>query len=703
MNLRSNPLIATHRTPAHSWWRWWVALASLTGTVVATAAEGMWTLDNLPLQQLQTNYGFIPTSEWVNKVMRSSVRLAQGCSGSFVSANGLVMTNHHCGVRCIEGLSSAHKDYIRDGFLATERDTELKCPELELNRLEQITDITTKLKAATKGLTGEAFKQAMNAAEAKITAACVGKQVNTVRCDVVELYQGGIYNLYRYHRFQDVRLVWAPEQAAAFFGGDPDNFNFPRFDLDVTFLRAYENGQAAQIKDYFRFKAAGAEENELTFVIGHPGSTQRELTVAQLNTLRDMRYLRDLQLYSELRGRLQQYQLLGAEPARIAASDVFSIENTLKARRGALAALNDPALMQNKQQAEDELQQYVAEYPELAAAKNAWQEIAAAEAVYHSIGNQYYFIESGRGFISKYFNFARTLVRGAAERAKPDGERLPEYSDADLPSLEQSLFSMAPLYPDFEQLKLSWSLTKLREWLGADHPVVRKVFGNESAERLAARWISSTQLGDVQLRKLLWTNPQALAQSTDPFIELVRAIDPEARALRDRYDNEVVAVEQRAGQAIAAARFRKFDSGVAPDATFTLRLSYGEVRGWREMEHDIAPFTDIAGAFARHTGADPFVLPTSWLAAHDRLDTSRRLNFVTTNDIIGGNSGSPVINRQAEIVGLIFDGNIHSLGGGFWYDPRLNRAVAVHPAAILEALRAIYPAPHLLQELAAPN
>lgn len=672
----------------------------LTG-VPATAAEGMWTLDNLPVQQLQAKYGFTPTQDWVNKVMRASVRLAQGCSGSFVSASGLVMTNHHCSVRCIEGLSSASKDYIRDGFLASNRAAELKCPELELNRLEQITDVTATIKAATNKLSGETFKQAMNAAKAKLTAACIGTAQATIRCDVVELYQGGAYHLYRYHRFQDVRLVWAPEQAAAFFGGDPDNFNFPRFDLDVSFLRAYEDGKPAQIKDYFRFKAAGADAGELTFVTGHPGATQRELTQAQLMTLRDMRYQRELLLYSELRGVLEQYQKLGAEPQRIAASDLFSVENTLKARRGAVSALQDAELMRTKQQAETELQQYVAARPELAAANNAWQDIVKAEAVYRAIGNEHYFIESGRGFMSKYFGFARTLVRGAAERAKPDGERLPEFTQAELPAVEQALFSTAPIYPEYEQLKLSWSLTKLREWLGTDHPLVRQVLGKESPEQVATRLIKATQLADVALRKSLWGNAAAVAQSTDPFIHLARAIDTESRALRTRYDNEIEAVEDRAGQAIAEARFKQLGTSVAPDATFTLRLSYGEVQGWRELERDIAPFTDIAGAFARHTGADPFALPASWLAAKARIDTSKRLNFVTTNDIIGGNSGSPVINRNGEIVGLIFDGNIHSLGGGFWYDERLNRAVAVHPAAILEVLRSIYAAPALLQELAA--
>jgi hypothetical protein len=417
--------------------------------------------------------------------------------------------------------------------------------------------------------------------------------------------------------------------------------------------------------------------------------------------LRDSRYLRDVVLYSEQRGVLEQYQKLGPEPARVAASDLFSIENTLKARRGALLALQDEALMRSKQQAETTLQQYVAAHPELSAATTAWHDIAQAEQVQRAITNEFYFIESGRGFQSKYFSFARMLVRGAAERAKPDAERLPEFTDAELPSLEQSLFSKAPLYPDYEQLRLSWSLTKLREWLGADHPLVRQVLGKESPDQLAARLIKATQLGDVEKRQALWGDAKAVEQSNDPFIQLARVIEPYARPLRARFDNEVEAPEERAAQAIAEARFKQLGTSVAPDATFTLRLSYCEVHGWHENDREIAPFTDVAGAFARHTGAEPFALPATWLAAQSRLDLHKRLNFVTTNDIIGGNSGSPVLNRQGEIVGLIFDGNIHSLGGGFWYDANLNRAVAVHPAAIFEALRNIYGATTLAQELSA--
>ena len=397
--------------------RYLLALLSLGATTVVGAAEGMWTLDNLPKAQLEAQYGFVPTEKWVDKVMRASVRLAQGCSGSFVSASGLVMTNHHCALRCIEQLSSAQNDYVRAGYLARSRERELKCPELELNRLEQIVDVTGEVKTATRGLQGEAFKRALNAVQARLSGVCVGRDKSRVRCDVVELYHGGLYHLYRYHRFQDVRVVWAPEQAVAFFGGDPDNFNFPRYDLDVTFLRAYEDGRPVRVKDYFRFKETGAAPAELVFVTGHPGSTQRELTTEQLRTLRDLRYFRDLLLFSEQRGVLQQYQTAGAESARIAAGDLFSIENTIKARRGAVQALQNPELWRKKQEAETALQAFVGQHPDMAQATDAWQALARAEEVYREIGHEHFFIETSRGFMSRYYTFARLLARGAGGTA----------------------------------------------------------------------------------------------------------------------------------------------------------------------------------------------------------------------------------------------------------------------------------------------
>ena len=680
--------------------RFLLAVLAIPG--LTFAAEGMWTLDNLPATRLQSEYGFTPDSAWINRVMRASSRIAGGCSASFISKDGLVMTNHHCAAQCVEQLSSARKNYIEDGFIARKREQEVRCPEIELNRLEQISDVTEQVKSATAGLDGTAFKQAQNAVKARLTSACVGKDKETARCDVVDLYHGGRYQLYKYHRFQDARLVWAPEMAAAFFGGDPDNFNFPRYDLDITLLRAYENGKPAPIKDYFPFSKNGADEGELVFVTGQPGSTQRQLTVSQLDTLRDLGLIPNALRLAELRGMLQQYAKTGPEAARVSQGALFGVENSYKAIKGRLQTLLDPALLQQKQEEEAALRRFVAAQPALQAKiGGAWAAIEQAQQAYRRIEPRYDVVEKERGFYSKYFSYARTLVRGASERSKPDGERLPEFAASKLPEVEQELFSSAPVYPDFEQVKFSWSLTKMREQLGADDAFVQQVLGKRSPDQLAADLIGRTKLGDPAVRQALWSGgAAAIAKSDDPFIQLALAVDPAARIIRKRYEHEVDAVQQKNAELIAQGRFAQQGTGAYPDATFTLRLSYGDVKGWVEGDRAISPFTTFGGAFARDTGAEPFALPASWHKAKDRLDLSQRLNFVTSNDIIGGNSGSPMINRNGEIVGLIFDGNIHSLGGAFWFDARANRAVGVHSGAILESLAKIYGAPELAREIA---
>jgi len=671
----------------------------IPGAVIA--AEGMWTLDNLPTSRLQAEYRFAPGREWVDHVMRASARIAGGCSASFVSKDGLVMTNHHCAAACVSQLSTARKNFAADGFLAHGRQDEVRCPEIELNRLERITDVTDRVKGAVAGLDGEAFKLAKNAVEAKLSSACVGTERETARCDVVDLYHGGRYHLYRYHRFQDVRLAWVPEQAIAFFGGDPDNFNFPRYDLDIALLRAYENGKPAQVKDFFPFSKAGAEAGELVLVTGHPGSTQRQLTTSELATFRDIRLIGGLLRLAEERGVLEQYGKLGPEAARIAENDFFRVENSYKAGLGELKALLDPALMKQKEKEESDLRAFVASRPALRAkAGGAWDAIERAQQVYRDIETQHSEIEGARAFAGRYFTYARQLVRGAEERAKPDADRLPEFTDSRLPELEQRLFSTAPIYPEYEKVRLGWSLTKMRELLGADDPFVHLVLGKKSPDQVGAALIEGTGLGDPAVRKALWAGgKEAIAKSDDPFIKLALAVDPAARAIRKRYEREVEAVVQKNAESIAQARFARQGTGAYPDATFTLRLSYGEVTGWDEGGRKVPPFTDFAGAFARDTGVDPFALPPSWHAAKGKLNPAQRFNFTTSNDIIGGNSGSPMINRKGEIVGLIFDGNIHSLGGAFWFDGRNNRAVAVHSGAILEALSKVYGASDLAREI----
>ncbi len=675
--------------------------AALLIPCAAIAAEGMWPLDNLPASRLKAEYSFAPGRDWVDHVMRASVRIAGGCSASFVSRDGLVMTNHHCAAPCLSQLSSAKRNLTADGFLARSRREEMRCPEIELNRLEQITDVTDKVKGAVAGLDGEAFKLAKNAVEAKLSSACVGAERGTARCDVVDLYHGGLYHLYRYRRLQDVRLAWAPELAIAFFGGDPDNFNFPRYDLDIALLRAYENDKPVRMKDFFPFSKAGAEAGEMVFVSGHPGSTQRQLTMSELETFRDVRLIGTLLRLAEERGILEQYGKLGREAARIAENDLFGIENGYKAYLGELRALLDPALMKHKQKEENELRAFVVSQPALRAkAGGAWDAIERAQQVYRDIETQYSEIEHARAFAGHYFTYARQLVRGAEERAKPDADRLPEFNDPRLPELQQRLFSTAPIYPEYETMRLTWSLTKMRELLGADDPFVRLVLDRKSPEQLAKEWVSGTRLGDPAARKALWTGgKEAVAKSDDPFIKLALAVDPAARAIRKRYEREVESVVQKNTESIAQARFAQQGTSAYPDATFTLRLSYGEVVGWNEHGKEIPPFTDFAGAFARDTGVDPFALPASWHAAKGKLNLAQRFNFVTNNDIIGGNSGSPMINRNGEIVGLVFDGNIHSLGGAFWFDGRKNRAVAVHSGAILESLSKVYGASELAREI----
>jgi hypothetical protein len=680
-----------------------ITIACTLATTAAWAGEGMWTPDNLPRQELQSKYNFTPTAQWIEHAQHAALRLAGGCSGSFISPTGLVLTNHHCVNSCVLQLSTADHDFIKSGFYAKEEKDEIKCPEIELNRLDTISNVTERVKKATVGKAGEDYSKAEKAVKSEIEKECVGKDAENTRCDVVDLYHGGVYDVYKYHRYQDVRLVFAPELAMAFFGGDPDNFNFPRYDLDMGVLRAYENNKPAKVTAFYPFSKNGAEEGELTITVGNPGGTDRQLTLSELETTRDVDTQHALMRLAEMRGLIERFRAEDPEHDRIAESDLFGIENSFKALKGRLEALQDPEVFETKRRQEAELRDYVNADPARKAKYGAaWDEIAKAEAVYRNIEIAYQFKEGRGSFFSRHFAIARALVRGAEERTKPNAERLREYTESRLPSVTQQLFSSAPIYPDYEKVKLGFSLTKMREWLGADDAFVHKVLGKESPQVLANRLIDGTRLGDVAERKRLWDGGKtAIEASNDPFIVLVRTVDPDARAIRKRYENEVESVIDKNSELLAAVRFEKYGTSVYPDATFTQRFSFGEVKGWDEKGTWIKPFTDIAGAFARHTGFDPFALPQTWLDAKDSLNLQQRLDFVTTNDIIGGNSGSPMINRNAEIVGLVFDGNIESLGGDFWFDERVNRTVAVHSGAIIEALHKVYKADRLASEIEA--
>jgi len=669
-----------------------VCIGGLLGAPAVLADEGMWTLDNLPKTALQSQYGFAPDQAWIDHAMQASVRLAGGCSGSFVSPDGLVLTNAHCVVGCVQGLSSAERDLQNDGFVAKAREEELQCPAEELNVLREITDVSGRLASAAAGKQGQAYVDARNAEKSRIESECVGGDEAKTRCDVVELYNGGQQHLYRYDRYSDVRLVFSPEYSVGFFGGDPDNFNFPRYNLDAALLRAYEDGKPAQVDHHFTIKPEGAEAGELVMVTGHPGRTQRQLTVAQLETVRDVSLINTLLWLAERRAMLGQYGRSSEEAARQAQSDLTFTDNSYKVVRGQLQALLDPQVFAGKRAEEARLREGVDAAP--------WNEVEAAQVAARQLAVPYMLLEQGRGFDSRLFGIARTLVRGADERAKPNESRLPEYQEAGQGRLQQTLLSKAPVYPEYEIAKLTWSLTKFRELLGTDDPLVKAVLGTQSPAQVATALVEGSNLADVAERERLWNGGAAAVEaSDDPFIRLARIVDAPARAVRKRQESEVSSIESRAATQIAKVRFDKLGTTVYPDATFTLRLSYGDVAGWDENGKTIEPFTTMGGVFARNTGAEPYALPKRWLDAQGRIAQDTPFNFVSTNDIIGGNSGSPVINRDAEVVGLAFDGNIHSLGGNFWYDPRLNRTVSVHSAAIIESLKSVYGADALVEEL----
>ncbi len=676
-------------------------IAALLGAAPALADEGMWTYNNFPAAKVKEKYGFEPTQQWLDKVRLSSARLAGGCSASFVSPSGLVMTNHHCARGCIEQLSTAKKDYIANGFYAKTQAEEKQCPAMEVNQLVEITDVTDTLNKATQGMSGKQYSETLRAKMSELEQACSGGDAK-VRCDTVTLYQGGKYNLYKYRRFQDVRLVMALVHAIAFFGGDPDNFEFPRYDLDMTFLRVYQDGKPADTSaNYFKWSEHGAKEGDLTFVSGHPGRTSRGLTIAELGYHRDVALPRTLFYLSELRGMLTEFQKRGPEQKRISNNMLFGVENALKANKGRHEALLDKEFFAQKVAAEQDLRKKVESNPEMKKKYGAaWDEIAKAQKELGNIRKELNFKESGQGLSSRLFGIARMLVRASEELPKENGQRLREFNQAGLPALKAQLLSPAPIYPELEIAQLTFGLTKMREELGADHPFVKKVLGKDSPEKLATRVINGTRLRDLKVRQQLFDGGKAAVEaSKDPMIQLAKLVDPDARAIRKHNEENIDSVIRKNSELVAKAKFEVYGTNQYPDATFSLRLSYGAVKGYMEDGKKVEPITQMAGTFDRHTGEDPFALPRSWLKSQNVITGTTPMNFVSTNDIIGGNSGSPVINKDGEIVGLVFDGNIQSLGGEYGFDESVNRTVAVHSDAMIESLQKIYGATRVLEEL----
>ena len=669
---------------------------------ICRADEGMWLYNAFPKDKVKAKYGFEPTQAWLDHVRLGSVRFNNGGSGSFVSPDGLTFTNHHVGAQCVQELSTHGHDYIKEGFYARTKAEEARCPNLELNELVGMEDVTATIKAAVQPDRSSADAgRAQRAAMSRVEKDCATS--TGLRCDVVSFYSGEVYNLYRYKKYTDVRLVFAPEFDAAFFGGDPDNFTYPRYDLDITFFRVYENDRPAYVDHYLRWSKEGVKDKELIFVSGHPGSTGRQRTIAQLEFLRELDYPSRLETYQRRIVLLQNFSAESEENARIAKEHLFSYQNSFKAITGYLAPLNATAIMAGKQADEAKVETTFKSAPKNKDAANPWEEVAGTVKVQRDIYLPLTYIERNRAFNSELAYFARWIVRATEEKTKPNDQRLREYRDSALSSLEQELFSTASIYKSLEILTLADSLAQMRDALGADNPVVRKVLNGKTPGEAAKDLIANTRLEDVSVRKQLYQGGMAAVRvSTDPLIVLMRDIDPDARTLRKQYDDRVDAVEGRAGAAISRTHFAHSGYDQPPDATFTLRLSYGGVQSYVENGKKVPYFTTFAGGFehaAEHGNQPPYQLPESWMKAKSRLKLTTPLNYISTADIIGGNSGSPTVNRKGDVVGIIFDGNIESLVGRFVYEEEKNRSVAVHAGAIVHALRAIYDAGPLADEL----
>ncbi|WP_122465909.1 S46 family peptidase [Brevundimonas lutea] len=665
----------------------------------ARADEGMWTFDNFPIAAVNEKYGSSIDQAFLDRLRETAVRL-QGCSASLVSPEGLVLTNHHCVISCVQDLSTPENDYVQAGWMPASREEERQCPGQTAEILTEITDVTDRILGAGEGLEGQAFTQARATEQQAIQQENCGDDPK-LTCQVISFYRGGRYALYKFRKYEDVRLAFAPEFQAAFFGGDPDNFNFPRYALDGAFLRLYEDGQPVATPTHLTWNAEAPAEGDLTLVAGNPGSTSRLLTISQLETLRDQQIPISQLQRSELRGRLIAYSNTSEEAKRVALDPLFGIENSYKVFVGQQAALTDEAFMATKREQEADLRARVAADPALQQRiGDPWSELEQVQQASEELYLPYRQLESAAGGGSTLYAYAKAIVRASKERAKPEGERRPGYSDAAIAALGSRLQTEVPISADLEELYLAFWLSKTREWLTVDNPQVKAMLGAESPEALAERLATGTRLADPVFRaQALDMTPEQLQASGDPLLQFVLANDDAAREVGGQWDERVSAPTARAAERVAQARFAAYGDQLYPDATFSLRLSYGAVQGWEYRGVTVPHSTQIGGLYERATGSEPFNLAPMWAAAEDRVNKDVVFDYVTTNDIIGGNSGSPVINAAGEVIGAAFDGNIHSLGGAFGYDGTLNRTVVVSTAAITEALRNVYNQPRLLEEL----
>jgi len=675
------------------------AMLVVTGVPAIAAEEGMWTFDNPPLSQLAAKYNFHPDKAWLDHLRLSSVRLNDGGSGSFVSPDGLLLTNHHVARGQLQKNSTAEHDYIRDGFYAKTPAEEMKSPDLEVNVLVGMQDVTSRVQNAVKGISDAT--QAEKAREAEMAAIeKESKDKTGLRSDVVTLYNGGEYWLYQYKAYTDVRIVFAPEQQAAFYGGDPDNFTYPRYDLDMALFRVYDNGKPLHTENYLKWNAKGAAPGDLVFISGHPGSTQRQDTMAELEMERDVRGPAVVEYLERRIAAEQEFAKQGAEQSRLVATNIFSLQNSLKVYLGRAEALSDKAIVAKKQAEEDDLRAKIAANPDWQKEYGgAWDDIAHAVGLARQETNKQLFRRSD----SQLFAIAIEIVQYVTEIKKPDGERLPQYYDAGLDSLRYQMLSPATLYPAVEKLYMKTALNLAKEKLGANDEYLQAFVPDGDIDKTVDALVDGTKLVDPAFRKSLIDGGEAaVAASNDPMIAAARRVDPIWRASYIYRRDKIASVFDAAGEKLGQARFAIYGKNAYPDATFTLRLSYGTVDGYPYNGTEAPPFTTFYGLYDRaasFSNQSPYDLTPREAAARDNLNLATPLDFVCTGDIIGGNSGSPVVNRDGELVGLIFDGNIESLAGDFEYDGSKNRAVAVHSAGMLEGLRRIYGAGALADEL----
>jgi hypothetical protein len=671
-------------------------LAASTGT---RTEEGMWTLDNFPIARANETLGTRIDQAWLDRVRLSSVRFG-GCSAGIVSADGLVMTNNHCVSTCVANLSTLTANYADTGFSPRRREDEMTCPGGLAEVLLSITDVTERMQAAGASLTGQVFVAARDAEAGRIESELCARDA-TRRCVVVSLYRGGQFKLYVYRLYTDVRLAFAPEDRAATFGGDPDNFSFPRFAVDAAFIRLYENGRPAATPTHFTWNASRPTEGQPVFISGSPGATQRLLTQDQLMTVRDVVLPMDQLLASELRGRLLQFSAQGREWAFIAMDSIESLENTYKRGLGRMRALVDPAFMTRRAREEAEFRRRVAADTALSRRiGDPWADLAAVQPTQRELYPAYSLLESRAGGGSMLFGWATTLVRGAQERAKPSEQRLPEFTDSRLAGVETRLFAERPVYLALDQLQVEWWLSKTREWLTADDARVRTLLGKESPEGLAARLIKGTMLADPGVRRMLWQGGLAAVQaSTDPLIRYALAIQEPTRAVRRAWEDTVQSPTDRASERLADARFAVYGDSVYPDATGTLRLSYGRIEGSDVPGQRFAPFTTFAGLWDRATGAPPFDVAPKLLAAKSRIDPATVLDMTVSSDTIGGSSGSPAINAAGEMIGANFDSTVLTQRNAYGYDRDVNRSIIVTSAAVTTVLRDVYGMERLVEEL----